>query len=1098
MKTKYFSLILISVLCAVFSFGQEKPVLVNSDEILNKGLNYFENGNYNDALKQYQKVPENDTNYYISLVEQVLAYYKLEEYEKGIALGQKALGMTMYLSPELIVDLGCCYDNLEKYEDAVKLYQEGARQFPKSNMMYFNQGYSLSKLNRFAEAFECYKKSAGLNPFHAGTHYALGLMALNEGKTSLSLLAFSTYLLLAPTAQQSNGVLSTINEMTTSKYKEKITSNNIDITDGDDFSETDLLIENYVAMNKKYQVPSKTKYNFIKQLYLLFDKLPENPERKGFWYNTYVPFYKQMLKDEKFDLFATYILQASNSDKDKLTVEKEKSRLISFVDWLKNAWDNLHREYDMEFNNKVQHVGVFRANKGFAISSIGILNSTKTDFTGYAEYYYRNGRIKGYGILNNEAKKEGEWKWFWENGSLQSKEVFNNGEPVTIENYSQLGIISNLLPYKNRKVDGEAVIYTNDGAKDKAVYFKNEILDGDYKEYYFNGQLFSQYANKNGKADGLAKTFFDNGALRSEVNYTNGEKNGPETYYFRNGKIMQKANYVNGMLQGDFITYFDNGKVSDSMRYLNDNPIGGNYKYFRNGTISITADFDESGKLSGIMKEYDYDGKLYYEIEYKKGEILGYKFYNKKGVAIKEDKKKSGTFDFVGYYSTGIMSKCGKYNKDQKQGEWKDFDKNGNLMTTEYYVDDKAQGESKSFFANGAIEKIMNFNKDEAEGYYVQYYKNGNIASQGNYKNNQEEGPWYMYYPDKTPAVENYYIDGKQHGIQKTYALNGIITGKENYYMGVLLNSVNYDTLGNVADSIVYTNACGNKTLHFYKDGPVKSEYNLLYNNIDGKITYYYPNGKIYVEGQYAGGKKNGKWTWYYWNGGIETTGSYDYDEMVGKWEYYFENGKPDRIANYEDDKLNGHVKYYSENGKIASERVYVDDKLEGVSTYYSPEGLPEHKRLYLHDQLQSYSYIEAAGNEKTVEVDNETGEIKTFYKNGKPARQFSMNKGLYQNKYIVYYPTGQIYESIEYLNGEVDGETVYYYPNGQIMEKRHYKSGMLDGLYEEYYPEGKLKLTKNYTFDKLHGKSYYFDKNGNISTVVIYFNNEPVSIENK
>ncbi len=316
------------------SISQDKPEIINAEKVIQKGLSFYEAEKYEDALKEYMKIPESDTAYYAALVEEVLAYYQLKQYEKGIEVGRKALNMNLYLSPELFGNLGSSLDNIEKYEEAIKLYDDGIKLFPKFNVLYYNKAYPLMKLGKDKEAFDYYKKSAELNPFHPATHYALGILAMNEGKTSLAMLAFSTYVLLAPTSANANNALVFINEMASTKYLESVKSKGVDFTDGDDFSDIDMLIQNYVALNKKYKVKSKLEIPFVKQDYLLFDKLPEKPENKGFWYKMYVPFYKQLLKNDKFDLFANYLLIASSNEKHKDIVEKNKTKLKAFTDWI--------------------------------------------------------------------------------------------------------------------------------------------------------------------------------------------------------------------------------------------------------------------------------------------------------------------------------------------------------------------------------------------------------------------------------------------------------------------------------------------------------------------------------------------------------------------------------------------------------------------------------------------------------------------------------------------------------------------------------------------------------------------------------------------
>jgi len=1096
MKIKYLLLVLFCFVSKI-SLSQDKPEIINAADLFKKGLDFYDAQDYENALKEFQKIPENDTAYFSAVVEQVLTYYQLKKYEEGIAIGKKALTLKLYLSPELYIDMGSCYDNLEKYDEAIKLYDEALKLFPKNNFLYYNKGYSLSKLEKSKEAFECYKKSAELNPFHARTHFALGALAMNEGKTALAMLAFSTSILLDPSADISNNALVCINEMASTKYMESTKPTGIDVTDGDDFSDIDMLIQNYVALDKKYKVKSSLQLPFVKQDYLIFDKLPDNSDNKGFWSKLYIPFYKRLLKENKFDLFANYLLIASANESHKKIVQKNKSRLISFTDWIRDTWDNQHRKCKIEFNGKMQDVDVFRSNRRYAISSIGILNDAQTAYVGYAELYHNNGKLKAYGKYNSDGKKDGEWIWYYENGNIKSTETYNNGELTNTDWYSFLGIIETHIPYQNGKLNGEAIAYTGEGAKSKFITFKDEEREGNYEEYYSNGQVSLKGINKKGIYEGAVKTYYDSGELKGDLNYEEGKKNALETYYYRNGKIMQKESFVKGKLQGEFISYFENGKIQDSLRYFNDNPVGKSIEYHKNGVISELSVFDENGKLNGVRKQYDSDGKMYCELDYKKGEIIGYKYFNKKGDIIKQDLKKSGNFDFEGYYYNGIIQSKGKYDKENKQGNWTFYDENGNISSTSNYVDGKTQGEDKVFFPNGNVKKTTQYKDDKAEGYYIENYKNGTIYMQGNYKDDNLEGDWITYNPDKSLSAKKYFIEGSYNGIQKYFTINGQLSEAKNYYKDILLNSVNYDTLGNAVDSINFINASGKIIYHFYKGGPVKCELNMLYNNFTD-LCYYFPNGKIHIKGKYFDGEKNGPWVWYHLNGNIDTKGAYEYGDATGKWEYYNEDGKLYRTIDYENGKINGKDIYYYDDGKIESERALSDGIYEGTSYYYSPDGQLEHKRQYLHDQLISYTYFEPNGTEKTIEVTNETADIKIYFKKGKLARQFSINKGLYQGEYDRYYSSGQLYEKCSYSDNDNSGENIFYYPNGKIKEKKNYLDGKLNGVAEEYYSDGKLKETSNYLFDKEHGKCRKYDKNGKLIMVLTYYDGDLYAISDK
>ncbi len=1098
MKSKILCFFILQCLLANLVLAQDKPTIINASKILNKGVEFYENEKYESALKEFDKIPEQDTAFYTTLVEKGLTYYQLKQYEKGIECGKRALGMTLYLSPELFTNMGSSYDNLEKYAEALKIYEQGTKLFPKNNVLCFNNAYTLLQLGRNKEAFECYKKSGELNPFHPGTHFALGVLAMNEGKTSLAMMAFSTFIMLSPNNSNAGNALYYINEMASTKYKETIKSRDLDVTDGDDFTDIDMLIENYIALNKKYKVPSKLEIPYVKQVYLLFDKLPMKPEYSGFWYKMYVPFFKQLLKEDKFDVFVNFLLIPSSNEIHKKMVEKNKAKLTTFSDWAVEAWNNTHPEIELNFNGKTQKVSVFRANRRYAISSIGTLDKEKKHYIGYCETYHANGKLKSYGNWNVKGNREGEWIWYHENGTLKSKEMYTDGKLIVDDTYDFLGMLETHIPYKNEKIEGEAIAYTIDGCKDKLIVFKDNIRNGNYEEYYSDGQVFLKGAYKNGKMDGIFKNYYATGELKSEKHFLEDEKNGPELHYFKNGSIRQKSNYVKNKLQGDFVTYFKNGNVSDSLKYMNGKPIGQNLQYYSNGIVSVKGDFDESGKLNGMYYNYDLDGKLFNETEYRKGEIIGYKYFNKKGEIVKQDKKRSGNFDFEGYYANGNKRSAGKYGKEDKQGEWKFFDINGNLESVSNYVDGKAVGDCKKYFTNGKVSELMKYAEDMLEGYYVQTYRNGNILTHGNFSKDYKEGNWTTFYPDKTLEKENYYIGGYLNGEQRYHAVNGKVFETKTYYKGVLLNNINLDTLGNAVDSVVYINASGKRTFHYYKGGPVKSEVNVIGNDYQGLYMDYYPDGKVQTKGNFLNGRKSGPWTYYHWSGKISSSGVFENDEEEGVWNYYDDEGRLLRTTEFENGKRNGKETYYFENGKIESERQLIDNKLHGVSFYYSPDGGLEHKRLFMNDQLVSYTYFDATGSEKTVNIENETAEIKIYFKNGKLARQFKIEKGLYQGDYLRYYNTGQLYEKMTYIDDEANGENTYYYANGKIKLKRNYLYGRTHGTQIKYYEDGKIKESTEYVYDNKHGNCLKYNKMGKVSTVLHAYNDEIIEIIEK
>jgi len=109
-------------------------------------------------------------------------------------------------------------------------------------------------------------------------------------------------------------------------------------------------------------------------------------------------------------------------------------------------------------------------------------------------------------------------------------------------------------------------------------------------------------------------------------------------------------------------------------------------------------------------------------------------------------------------------------------------------------------------------------------------------------------------------------------------------------------------------------------------------------------------------------------------------------------------------------------------------------------------------------------------------------------FKNGKKAREYTYDKGWFQGVYNEYYPSGKIYESINFKNNDYVGDKITYFPNGKIKRKISYNNGVAEGIAEEYNISGKLIKSTEYLQGYRHGPEKIFDKNGNLKHQYIYY----------
>ena len=79
--------------------------------------------------------------------------------------------------------------------------------------------------------------------------------------------------------------------------------------------------------------------------------------------------------------------------------------------------------------------------------------------------------------------------------------------------------------------------------------------------------------------------------------------------------------------------------------------------------------------------------------------------------------------------------------------------------------------------------------------------------------------------------------------------------------------------------------------------------------------THYWPNGRLYVEGQLINNKKHGCWPSYHSNGKLHRKGYWNNGEACGLWQEYRSNGKPYSKEYWNDGKQRFYGETYYPSG---------------------------------------------------------------------------------------------------------------------------------------------------------------------------------------
>lgn len=463
------------------------------------------------------------------------------------------------------------------------------------------------------------------------------------------------------------------------------------------------------------------------------------------------------------------------------------------------------------------------------------------------------------------------------------------------------------------------------------------ILNGFQKFYYKNGVLSSEGMMKDGKPDGYWRSYNENGKIRSEGNRKNFELDSIWRFYNDESKLILEVNYRNGKKNGIKTTYLE--KETSKENFRDDIKEGFSRYYYPNKVLKMEIPFVK-GLEQGLAKEYSQDGNIISLIEYKRGFVIDRMKINRRD---KSNKRQGKWFTF---YSNGNVSEEGNYVDDKKDGYFKLYAENGDLIIVTKYVLDVKQENAEEvtkldirseYYPDGKIKAMGTYRNGVPEGIRREYspegqiltsmiYKNGIIQGEGiMLEDGSKEGFWKTYFPDGSLSSEGEYKANKPVGEWKFYYPNGKTeqTGK-------------YTNSGKLTGSWKW----------FFDNGKLKREENYISGLQDGIHTEYDEKGKVIEQGEYIKGLEDGEWTTN--SGDFIERGSYRDGLKNGKWSTYYlvqDSIKTDTsisfTGNFVDDNPDGKHIYYWDNGKVRNEGPYIMGKKEGDWILYNYDGTP-------------------------------------------------------------------------------------------------------------------------------------------------------------
>ncbi len=1094
--------------------GQSKLEQYNSAELLQEGYNLVRQGEMEKAIANYLKIERNDTNYHVVLTELSYAYLNSDQPEKVIALLQDAATPDKVLTPDQYINWGTALELMaarqvdslgtEQRIDrlsgepvdrdyimlALEKYSEGLDRYPMYASLYYNRAVTHLNRGSYEQGLLDAQMALQVNPFHARSHFMLGKLALEEGQVVRAMLSFYTYLMLAVDEPQALDFLATLDNLLGQNMNE-LEVRGIDLGPGDNFDEVERIVKSRVALNPKYKLQSPMDFPVIRQAQVMLESLTYKKNDNGFWMEYYVPFYQELWKEDKFRDFSLLLLVNSDNPAIQAEVKKRKSSIVEFNDWLTERWASYHLEKTLYVEGKLQTVEGHIYGRTY-LEAIGHLNEKTNELEGDIYIYEEDGSLSIKGTVSPKGERTGTWNAYYSGGDFMNSVEWKNGERSgPFEEYYRHGALSGKGAFKNGEFHSDYNEYFLTGGLKSTVPYNAGEYDGMIVEYSRAGDTVYSLRYEDGKIQGTVKWFYQNGMPETEVATANEMRNGEDRKYFPDGQLKSVFQYKDDLRDGPYALYYPNGMLKEEGNYKDDKMIGAIKEYYPDGKVFALTNYDNSGKMNGVKQEFDMDGSLYYEWDFKAGEIAGYRYYDKEGNVLVEDKRTVFKFPFKAYWEDNTRRFEGDYNGSQQNGPWTYYDRYGNVASVNNFLNDELHGAYTKYFAHGQVDYTMNYKEGVPDGYYEEFWSNGAMYAQGYHKNGGKDGTWIYYYRNGTPKQQKYFLNDVQVGWQVYYDVEGRVE-EENYIMDNKLALVRYyDTSGVLTTTI---NLLKEQTAlqEFHYNGALYADIPYRNQSGFGLARWYTFDGKLETEGTLVDGDRDGTWKWYYPNGNVSIERNYQLGSLEGKGTEYYSDGTPEISTTYMSNQEHGEKIYYHPNGSVHTRGMKYMDEWHGDVVHTDPSGNVQAIRYYFFGKLVGYSYHDKDGNTLSmIPIEQGNGVVKTFYSNGKPALQSTYDKGALTGDYKEFFANGKLWEQATYVNGRLEGERTEYYENGNLQELTTYYNGGRQGPYRRYYENGKLEMEAVYVEGKLHGTAKYYDPTGKLIYEVAYYDDK-------
>lgn len=335
-----------SINCLILRFAAVQFLLsllvpasfAQTDSLLRQGMRFHDEGKYREALECYQKVLETEPDNAEAMYEMAYTFMSTGDYKRAVQYAKNSIrkGKVSYAGSYAV--WGSSLDELGQREKALKIFDEGMKNFPDDHLLAYNKGLTLYRMKRFREAEAVLCHSVQLRPSHPGSHLLLAYTEAELGNRVKAMLPLYFFLLIESRTERSKTAWEMLASLQvkgmTQEKTGKISLRIPSREDTDSLGVLDMTVSMVAAASIAGKTDSTELGRFAERNSTFFSVLSEIKKNiYSLWWNLYIPFLSEVYTSGNTQAFSYYISRGARPEEAEAWFTKNPDKMNRFADW---------------------------------------------------------------------------------------------------------------------------------------------------------------------------------------------------------------------------------------------------------------------------------------------------------------------------------------------------------------------------------------------------------------------------------------------------------------------------------------------------------------------------------------------------------------------------------------------------------------------------------------------------------------------------------------------------------------------------------------------------------------------------------------------